>query len=212
MSPKKQTKRVKSIFWMVDVQNDFMKKGGSLYIEGAEKIIPNLVANLKTFTDLNYSRIFTMDWHFENSEELSSEPNFETTFPNHCMAESEGAKLITEIAEKIPEDTEVINWNEFYNYQDLCEISKNKDIILTKDKFDIFAGNPFADKLIEILKLDVAYVCGVATNVCVDFAVMGLLERGVKVYVLTTAIKGLPNLPVSDIVDKWVSNGATLIN
>lgn len=205
-------KREKVIYWVVDVQNDFMKPDGALYVKDAEQIIPNIVSNIKKFKTRDVTKIFTMDLHFENSEEISKNPDFITKFPNHCMADTEGAMLIDEVAELIyPVDVDVIDWMDFYNYQDLCEIAKCKTIILSKDKFDIFTGNQYVEKLLEIIKPDVVYVSGVASNVCVNYAVLGLLERGIKVNVITNTIKELPNLPLSPIIDKWVSAGAVLV-
>ena len=60
----------------------------------------------------------------------------------------------------------------------------------------------------ELLNPDVAIVYGVATNVCVNDAVNGLLERNVKVYVPTDAIKELPNIPLP--YDLWRNHGAVL--
>ena len=54
-------------------------------------------------------------------------------------------------------------------------------------------------------------VYGVATNVCVNFAVMGLVERGYIVTVIIDAIKELPNLSVDDIIEKWVNRGINII-
>ena len=54
-----------------------------------------------------------------------------------------------------------------------------------------------------------AIVYGVATNVCVDCAVRGLLERKVDVYVVEDAIKELPGLPLP--YEDWKSKGAYLI-
>lgn len=52
---------------------------------------------------------------------------------------------------------------------------------------------------------------GVATNVCVDFAVKGLLQRGLQVYVPTDAIKELPGLPLEKVLESWKNEGVQLI-
>ncbi len=54
------------------------------------------------------------------------------------------------------------------------------------------------------------FVYGVATNVCVDFAVIGLAKRGYKVFVIEDAIKELPNIPTP--FEAWKEQGITFIN
>ena len=36
------------------------------------------------------------DWHYPNSEELSMNPDFINTFPEHCMANTLGARFVSE--------------------------------------------------------------------------------------------------------------------
>jgi len=206
----RQKKRVKVIYWVVDVQNDFMKPDGALAVKDADTIVENLKNKYNDFSSKGMQIVFTKDWHFEKSEELSSTPDYKTTFPNHCMAYTDGAKLI-DIYDGVEDSVEELDWTQYYNYQDLCEIAKSKEIIIKKDKFDVFAGNKYTEQLLSIIQPDVVYVSGVATNVCVDQAVMGLLKRGIEVRVITNTIKELPNLPVHEVIDVWVSNGAKLI-
>ena len=46
-----------------------------------------------------------------------------------------------------------------------------------------FAGNPHIEKILQILNPEIVFAYGVTTNVCVDKAVTGLSDRGIKVYV-----------------------------
>ena len=79
------------IFWDVDTQRDFMDPGGKLYIPGAERIKPNL----KRLTDYAHERryhiVASSDDHVPGHRELSNEPDFEETFPEHCMRGTPGA-------------------------------------------------------------------------------------------------------------------------
>lgn len=207
MNQKRQT----TIHWVVDAQNDFMSSNGSLYVQGAEDIKKNIARNVKMFHDKFVTQVFTMDWHYDKSEELSESPDFINTFPNHCMANTTGAELISEIQTLIGEHFDECSWTDYYNYQDMVQICKEKYIIIKKDKFDVFTGNQYTDKIVTLLNPDIVYISGVATNVCVDRAVMGFLERGVKVRVIVDSIKELPNIPINPVIDAWVSKGAKLV-
>jgi len=174
------------IFWNVDTQKDFINKDGALYVEGAESIKPNLKKLTSMAVNYNIPVVNTMDWHKETDEELSDEPDFVNTFPKHCMAHTKGAGFIKET---VP--------------------THSKSIIVKKNRFDVFAGNGDIEQILEDIKPNIVVVYGVATNVCVNFAVLGLVVRGYEVIVVKDAIKELPQLDVDAIYDSWESAGVT---
>ena len=53
-------------------------------------------------------------------------------------------------------------------------------------------------------------VYGVTTNVCVNDAVIGLVKRVGKVFVIEDAIKELPNIPLP--FDNWIRLGVEMIS
>lgn len=195
-----------TIFWNVDTQYDFMNSDGSLYVKGAEAIKPNL-KRLTDYAAKNKLRVVnSADWHTKDSKEISDNPDYKTTFPMHCSINTKGAEFIPETN---PENPFLIDWrqNSFAGYDSLLE---RRNLVLYKDDFDVFKGSPFTDRVLIELNPKEAVVYGVATNVCVNYAVLGLLERNVKVYVPTDAIKELPNLPLEEILNTWKQKGAIL--
>lgn len=200
----------KVIFWNVDTQKDFMNPDGALYIEGAESIKPNL-KKLTEFANLNNIQVInTKDYHHFGDEELSDTPDFVNTFPKHCIAGSIGEEFIDE--------TNPDNYNgKMCSY--LRYTKKNpgiqlddRNIVITKNKFDVFTGNPHTDKFLKLINPDTAVVYGVATNVCVNYAVLGLEKRGISVYVVEDAIKELPNLPLDEIYRGWKNKNISKFN
>ncbi|MCY1635609.1 cysteine hydrolase family protein [Marinifilum sp. D737] len=196
------------LFWNVDTQIDFMSKNGKLYAQNAEEIQPTLEAITKLANFNNIQVINTADYHYLNSAELSSNPDFVNTFPEHCMANSLGAEYISET--KPDESCPEILWNKIYNEKELSEAAKHRNIIIRKDAFDVFEGNPNTYSLLKQINPTTVFVYGVTTNVCVDCAVVGLAERGLKVYVIEDAIKELPNIPLP--FEKWDELGITRIS
>ena len=197
---------MKTIFWNVDTQYDFMRAEGKLYVQGAESIEGNLEKLTKLAEERNIQVVNTADWHTKKTKEISKTPDYINTFSEHCMAGTRGAEYIP--ATKPDNAYKIRWWQKSFNEE---KVKSSRNIILYKDKFDVFTGTPHADGVFRIIKPDRAIVYGVATNVCVDFAVMGLLERGIEVYVPTDAIKELPNLPLQEVLYKWKKNGAKLI-
>lgn len=187
---------MKTLFWNVDTQYDFMRDDesfkGALAVPGARAIEPAL-ERLTTFAhDHGIQVVNTADWHSLQSKELSATPDYVTTFPPHCLQHTKGAQFVEATA---PKDPYIIDWQDrMFNQVALAR--HRGDIVLYKDHFDIFRGSPHADGVLEVVNPDRVVVYGVATNVCVDYAVRGLLERGKAVIVTSDAIKELPNLPL----------------
>lgn len=195
------------LFWNVDTQFDFMRKEGKLYVRDAEEIETALATVTATARRYGIRVVNTADSHHPESRELSATPDFVKTFPEHCMYGTPGAEFVP--ATK-PDDTYVLDWRD--KTLDSKLVTARRNLVLTKDDFDVFhktRGSPHVETVLDILKPGQIFVYGVATNVCVNFAVQGLLDRGKEVYVIADAIKGLPGIP--DPTAKWVERGAKLV-
>lgn len=196
----------KTIFWNVDTQRDFMRADGALYVGGAETIEPNLERLTQYAKKHGIKVINTADWHTMKSGELSEKPDFMTTFPPHCLRGTKGAEYVPATAPVLPY---AVDWDGAG--LDAEELYRHREIVLYKDAFDVFSGNPHSDTVVRYLNPERAVVYGVATNVCVDYAVKGLRERGVDVYVVRDAIKELPGIPVAPIYESWKTTGVKFI-
>ena len=197
---------MKLIFWNVDTQIDFIDSTGKLYVQGAETIIPALgelteIAKAKSIFVVN-----TADYHQLSSAELSVNPDYQNTFPPHCIAKTPGAEFIPETN---PENPFIIDWDKNYNREELETGLKNaRNIVIRKDAFDVFKGNKNTESVIEFLAPEMVVIYGVTTNVCVNDAVAGLAERVKRVVVIADAIKELPNLPLP--FNQWSQLGVEL--
>jgi nicotinamidase/pyrazinamidase len=199
-----EKKRGGTIAWNVDTQYDFVSPVGKLPVPEALEIEGNLGLLTGYFRDKGIKIVSTGDWHTPDSAELSDNPDYKTTFPPHCLIGTPGAEYIPAVA---PIDPVIVDWRAAEI--DLGSVKNSGEIVLYKDKFDIFSGNPHADAALEALAPKNVVVYGLATNVCVDYAVRGLLERKKEVYVVEDAIKGLPGIPSP--IDDWKDLGAKMI-
>jgi len=194
---------MKIIFWNVDTQYDFMRPDGKLYVQGAEQIEGNLERLTKLAAENKLVVVNSADWHDKDSKEISDKPDFITKFPEHCMSKTKGAEFVPATN---PENSYKVDWKQ--RQLDAGTLMEKRNITIYKDKFDVFQGNHYADRIVGIIAPERAIVYGVATNVCVNYAVNGLLERDVKVYVPLDAIKELPGLQLP--YDNWQRKGAIL--
>lgn len=195
------------LFWNVDTQIDFVYPRGKLYVEGAEELRPHWKELTQLAKDNAIRVVNTADYHYANSPELDSNPDFINTFPEHCMANTRGADYIRETD---PEDSLIFDWDkEYLITPELFARDKSRNFIIRKDAFDVFDGNPMTETILKQLNPETVVIYGVTTNVCVDAAVKGLVKRVNRVIVVEDAIKELPNIPLP--FDTWISKGVEMI-
>lgn len=75
---------------VVDMQNDFARRGGALFVEDAEKAIPAIRRVLEKARDAGAVVVFTQDWHMEDDPEFA-------IWPPHAIAGTEGAEIVKEL-------------------------------------------------------------------------------------------------------------------
>lgn len=195
------------LFWNVDTQIDFVYPRGKLYVQGAEDLRPQWKELTELAKENSIRVVNTADYHYSNSAELDSSPDFVNTFPEHCMAGTRGADYIKETD---PEDSIIFDWDkEYLITPELFNSDDHRNFIIRKDAFDVFDGNPMTDTILKQLNPDTVVVYGVTTNVCVDAAVKGLVKKVNKVYVIKDAIKELPNIPLP--FEAWEKKGVEMI-
>ena len=92
--PWKETVRLpakKTALIIVDMQNDFVKEGGSLVVPAAAETVPNIQRLLEAARESGVHIAFTQD------TALEEDPEFEI-WPAHCVQGSWGWEIITELA------------------------------------------------------------------------------------------------------------------
>ncbi len=201
------------VFWNVDTQYDFIDPAGKLPVNegnGATGIHTNLGKLTDLAEEYGITTINTADWHNQESEEIvyDEEPDFEQTFPPHCMQNTRGAEFISATE---PANPLKFEWNVDYDVEERLE-DDPREIVLYKDKFNVFEGTPHADPVVEEVDPDIAFVYGVATEVCNDQAAQGLLERDVKVYAVEDAMRGIDPEAAEKTKQKWQDDGVELVD
>ena len=186
------------VFIDVDTQRDFMLSDGRLYINEAEKIIPNL----KLLTDAASKRdiriISTLDTHLKNDPEFKR-------FPAHCVEKTRGQKKISQtlLKKHIFISREILTRKELF-----ANIEGYKQIIIEKNTYDVFTNF----NLSRLLKpFNEAFVYGVAVDYCVKYAVLGLLQSGLKVNLVTDAVSAVEPREGKTLLAKFKNNGVRLV-
>jgi len=79
-----------TIFWDVDTQHDFVMPDGTMYIQGAETILPNLKVLTCFARERGVPLLGSVDYHAPGDPEISALPDFRETYPPHCLVGTPG--------------------------------------------------------------------------------------------------------------------------
>jgi nicotinamidase/pyrazinamidase len=186
------------VLWDVDTQVDFMYPHGKLYVPGAKHTIPAMQRLVDAARASGIVHVASADDHELTDAEISDEPDFLNTYPPHCLRGTRGALKIPETEQKDPVPLTLELLPERY-------LEGREFLILTKT-FDVFT-NPNTDVLLDRLDPDEVVVFGVATDVCDDAAIRGLLARGRKVTFVEDAARGLDEERAAICTAFWRENG-----
>ncbi len=196
------------LFWDVDTQVDFMREAGKLYVPGAEEIAGNLERLTAAAARHGLPVVASADDHEPGDEEISDEPDFETTYPPHCLRGTPGA-------DRVPETRQVWTLEVGHRPLDAAELERaaaaeRPRVLVHKKRFDVFS-NPNAERLLEALAPRRVVVYGVALDVCNRAAIDGLLARGVpEVTLVTDATKPIDAGKAEGLLAGWRARGVRM--
>jgi len=193
------------VFWDVDTQVDFMNPDGKLYVPSAENLKENL-EKLTQHARMNNIRILgSVDFHTDTDPEIESEnPDYDKTFPPHCMQNDPGQEKIIETR------SDLTQWIDPVTYSDekLERIIASKGpIIIRKTSLSAFS-NPNLMPLIGLIKPQKIVIYGVAIDYCVKTAIEGFLNFGnLEIYLVIDAIEGIKEEESRRLIEEWIQKG-----
>jgi nicotinamidase/pyrazinamidase len=186
------------ILWDVDTQVDFMLPGGKLYVGGAEETVPAMKRLVEGARAAGIPHVASADDHELTDDEISEEPDFRATYPPHCLRGTPGAAKVPETAQEDPVPLGLTVVPEKW--------LRGREFLLLKKSFDVFT-NPNTEWLLERLDPEEVIVFGVATDVCDDAAIRGLLARGRTVTFVEDAARGLDEARTAAAQAAWREGG-----
>lgn len=173
---------MKTVFFDVDTQLDFVYPAGALAVPGAESIVEKLSQLTQFAASKHIQIVSTMDAHSED------DPEFKIWKP-HCVVGTVGQQKLAST---------------------LLTGADPPQIIFPKQEIDFFR-NPRLGPLLDKLKADRYVVYGVVTEYCVRSAALGLLQTGAKIELVTDAIKSLSSTAEADFIEHFRSQGGLTV-
>jgi nicotinamidase/pyrazinamidase len=166
---------MKTVFFDIDTQCDFLLPAGALSVPGAARILP-AVAQLNRWAAANgIVVVSTMDAHTEN------DPEFQI-WPGHCVAGTLGQRK--------HESTLLDGRVTIPSSRTSFEVAGAQQVICEKQSLNCF-DNANLIEVLAALGADRYVVYGVVTEYCVVLAAKGLLRTGKPVEIVTDAIETL---------------------
>lgn len=151
---------------------------GELPIERGQRIVPNVNALLDAAEGKRLPSFTTQDWHPLGTAHFSSEPNFTTTWPQHCVENTPGAELHPHV--RVPKDTEAFK--------------KGNEVLARGEDDTSYSGtngfNADGERLGAWLRgrnVTEVVLGGLALDYCVKATALGLKEEGFDVTVAIDA-------------------------
>jgi nicotinamidase/pyrazinamidase len=189
---------LRRILWDVDTQVDFVLPAGKLYVPGAEGTLPAMARLVEIARAAGIPHVASADDHELTDPEISGDPDFSQTYPPHCLRGTRGARKVPETEQVDPVPLALTDVPERY--------LAGREFLLLKKHFDVFT-NPNTERLLASLDPDEVILFGVATDVCDDAAVRGLLQRGRRVRFVEDAARGLDEARVAACTSRWRESG-----
>lgn len=182
---------------VVDVQNDFADRAGSLYVRGAEQILPIVNLELSRAAAAGAMIVYTQDWH------PAATPHF-GTWPPHCIRGTWGARLHPAL-DRIRAATVILKG------------TGGEDGYSGFSSRDPVSGRVSKTALEDVLRrhgVGKLVIAGLATDYCVRHTALEALAIGFEVAVLDDAVRAVDRTPGDGAraIDELARRGAQIVS
>jgi nicotinamidase/pyrazinamidase len=189
---------LRRVLWDVDTQIDFVHADGKLAVPDAMSAVPAMARLVDAARAVGIPHVASADDHELTDAEISDAPDYRLTYPPHCLRGTRGAEKVPETRQEDPVPLALTVVPDRW--------LQGREYLLLKKSFDVFT-NPNSEHLLERLSPDEVVLFGVATDVCNDAAIKGLLARGRSVTFVEEASRGLDEERTAACTAAWRDSG-----
>ena len=168
---------------IVDVQTDFCE-GGSLAVTGGAAVAAQIAEYLEDHHSDYRVVAATQDWHIDPGSHFSDEPDFVSSWPVHCVAETDGAAThphfdtdhVTEFFRKGAYDAA------YSGFEGLS--APDVDVPMGEDPEDADEERTSLDDWLQEHEIEAVDVVGLALDYCVLATAKDAMDAGYETRVL----------------------------
>ena len=184
---------------IIDAQRGFMpaEEGdrlslagfGELAVSNGEAIVPNVNKLLAGYAVRGYTTFITQDWHPVETAHFSTQPNYATTWPTHCISNTPGAELhpaiaIPQSALKIKKGIEVLEQGEddqsYSGYNGIDDMGRHLgDLLRERNISHVALGGLALDYCVGKTALDLRTKLDLDVVVAID-ATRGIADESIN--------------------------------
>jgi nicotinamidase/pyrazinamidase len=150
--------------------------------------------------------VASTDQHELSDPEIAEQPDFDTTWPPHCLLGTRGAEKIAETKQLDPLPLPLLPVPPAILRRLL---GGRREILIPKKQYDPFT-NPNTETMLDTLDPDEILLFGVATDICDDAAVRALLRRGCRITFVEDAARGVDEARAAACVAEWRDGGVRI--
>jgi nicotinamidase/pyrazinamidase len=183
---------------VVDVQNDFCE-GGSLAVSGGAAVAKKISEYLKSS---NYDLVVaSRDWHDSDNNnsghfaDLDAEPDYKTSWPIHCVANSEGANYHPNL------DVDLIQ----------AHVFKGQGAHGYSAFEGVTAEGGTLEELLKLKGIKQLDVVGIATDHCVLASALDAKKLGLAVRVISSLTAGVSTESTERAIDSLIDSGVEVL-
>ena len=185
---------------VVDLQNDFADRAGSLSVPNGESILPAVNEAIRSALDAGAFVVATQDWHPESTPHFARDGGM---WPVHCVGGTWGAELhpSLELPEGVPSVRKGTNGEDGYSAFTMRDPST--DAVTATELEGLLRGRG----------IERVVVCGLATDYCVKATALDALRLGFSVLLLGEAIAAVDLAPddgdraIAEMIEAGVTIG-----
>jgi nicotinamidase/pyrazinamidase len=183
---------------VVDVQNDFCE-GGSLPVPGGAEIASRIGSLLRSWHDSDAKDreyavvIATKDHHIAPGPHFSSEPDFASSWPPHCVVGTDGGAFHPNLHPR-PFDAVFVKGDYAAAYSGFDGVCDGVSLL------DWLRGH-------QVTAVD---VCGLATDYCVRATALDAVAAGLETRVLSDLVAGVAAASTSEAWAEMSRAGITV--
>ncbi|MEJ7604758.1 MAG: isochorismatase family cysteine hydrolase [Bryobacteraceae bacterium] len=185
---------MKTLFFDIDTQLDFVYPAGSLYVPNAELIVPRVARLNRYAAAQGWPLISTSDAHAENDVEFR-------LWPPHCVSGTQGQTK--------PLDTVAMPCVRVPRPRSDFALPNGTQVILEKTSVNCFTNENISAVLAHY-DAQRYVVYGVVTEICVAFATKGLLQLGNRVELVSDAVMHLDSVARDRMLADFVHGGGVI--
>jgi nicotinamidase/pyrazinamidase len=195
----------KAALLVVDVQRDFCE-GGSLAVEGGAEVAGRIGAYLDANAGKYAAVAASRDWHIEPGRHFASamgkdaKPDFVDSWPDHCVAGTEGAEYHPAVSPAVSRHVQA----EFRKGRFEAAYSAFEGTLGEDD------GEGLAEWLLD-RGIQAVEVVGIATDYCVSATALDSASAGFRTGVLVDLVAGVAEETSRDALEELTRSGVRLI-